>query len=48
MENKKIYGVMLVGCGHIGKQHIEDIYYRDNINSTPEVVCIFKNKHSIW
>ena len=28
----KKYGVLLIGCGHIGKQHIEDIYYRDNIN----------------
>lgn len=26
------YGIMLVGCGHIGKEHIEDIYYRDNIH----------------
>ena len=27
----KQYGVVLIGCGHIGQQHIEDIYYRDNI-----------------
>ena len=27
----KQYGVLLIGCGHIGQQHIEDIYYRDNI-----------------
>ena len=26
---KKQYGIMLIGCGHIGQQHIEDIYYRD-------------------
>lgn len=25
------YGVVIVGCGHIGKKHIEDIYYRDSI-----------------
>ena len=27
----KTYGVVLIGCGHIGQAHIEDIYYRDNI-----------------
>ncbi len=27
----KIYGVMLVGCGHIGMEHILDIHYRDNV-----------------
>lgn len=25
------HGILLIGCGHIGKEHIEDIYYRDNI-----------------
>lgn len=25
------FGIMLVGCGHIGTEHIEDIYYRDDI-----------------
>ena len=29
---KKTYGVVLVGCGHIGGEHIADIYYRDNIH----------------
>ncbi len=28
----KCYGVVLIGCGHIGEQHIEDIYYRDNVD----------------
>ncbi len=28
---EKVYGVMLVGCGHIGKDHLSDIYYRENI-----------------
>ena len=28
---KNWYGVVLIGCGHIGEQHIEDIYFRDNI-----------------
>lgn len=27
----KIYGVLLIGCGHIGTEHLLDIYYRDNI-----------------
>ena len=27
----KVYGVVLIGCGHIGQEHIENIYYRDNI-----------------
>lgn len=27
----KKYGVVLIGCGHIGQEHIADIYYRDNI-----------------
>lgn len=28
---KKVYGVVLIGCGHIGEEHIENIYYRDDI-----------------
>ena len=28
----KVYGVVLIGCGQMGKVHIDDIYYRDNIN----------------
>lgn len=27
----KIYGILLIGCGHIGMEHLLDIYYRDNI-----------------
>lgn len=30
MKNR-IYGVMLVGCGHIGGDHMDDIYWRDDI-----------------
>lgn len=30
MENGK-YGIVLIGCGHIGQSHIEEIYYRDEI-----------------
>lgn len=40
MEQKKVYGVMLIGCGHIGGQHIEDIYYRDNVKI---IACVDKN-----
>lgn len=28
----KKYNIVLVGCGYIGEQHLDDIYYRDNIN----------------
>ncbi len=28
----KKYGVVLVGCGHIGLEHLADIHYRDNIS----------------
>lgn len=27
----KKYGIVVIGCGHIGCQHLENIYYRDNI-----------------
>ena len=27
----KTYGVVLIGCGHIGEAHIEDIYFREGI-----------------
>ena len=27
----KQYGVVLIGCGHIGGQHIADIYWRENV-----------------
>ena len=29
---KKTYGVVLIGCGHIGKAHISDIYFREEID----------------
>ena len=28
---KRTYGVVLIGCGHIGQSHIEDIYYREQV-----------------
>ena len=43
MQTKKVWGVMLVGCGHIGKQHIEEIYYRDNIRM---VACVDYNEET--
>ena len=27
----KSYGILVIGCGHIGMQHLLDIYYRDDI-----------------
>ena len=27
----KSYGILLIGCGHIGEEHLADISYRDNI-----------------
>ena len=47
----KIYGIVLVGCGHIGQQHLEDIYYRDNIriigvaDSCAELAQLFARKY---
>ena len=28
---KSTYGVVLVGCGYIGEEHLADIYYRENV-----------------
>ncbi len=28
----KKYNIVLIGCGYTGAQHLDDIYYRDNIN----------------
>lgn len=30
-EMKKIYKVALIGCGHMGQAHIEEIYSKDNV-----------------
>lgn len=32
----KKYGIVLVGCGYMGASHLEDIYFRDNI----EIRCV--------
>ncbi len=29
---KKTYGVVVVGCGYIGRDHLENIYYRENVH----------------
>ncbi len=45
------YGIMLVGCGHIGKEHMDDIYYRDNIqmiavaDRNPESAAAFARRY---
>ena len=47
----RVYGVMLIGCGHIGEEHIADIYYRDNIrieavvDQQPERAALFARKY---
>ncbi len=28
---KKTYGILLIGCGHIGRQHIEDLYGKEEV-----------------
>jgi len=30
----KIYNIVLIGCGHMAAAHLDDIYYRENINIT--------------
>ncbi len=29
---KKTYGVVVIGCGYIGHDHLENIYYRENVH----------------
>ena len=33
----RVYGVALIGCGHMGEAHIQDIYYKENVRM--EYVC---------
>lgn len=41
----KQYGVMVIGCGHIGNQHLEEIYFRENIQIIVTVdTCIDRAK----
>ena len=39
----KVYGILVIGCGHIGRQHLEDIYYRDNVRIQAVVDADFEN-----
>lgn len=47
----RVYGVMLIGCGHIGEEHLADIYYRDNVrieavvDQQPERAVLFARKY---
>ena len=47
----RVYGVMLIGCGHIGEEHLADIYYRDNVrieavvDQQPERAALFARKY---
>jgi len=33
------YGILVIGCGHIGSQHLADIYYRENIKIIAVTDC---------
>lgn len=33
------YGILLIGCGHIGNEHIADMYYRDDVHFVGVVDC---------
>ena len=33
----KQYGVVLIGCGYIGEEHLADIYYRENVRMVAAV-----------
>ncbi len=35
----KTYGVLLIGCGHIGMQHLMDIYFRDTVRIIAVADC---------
>ena len=45
------YGIMLVGCGHIGREHIEDIYFRGEftieavVDRNPELAAAFMTRY---
>lgn len=39
----KTYNIVLVGCGYIGGQHLDDIYYRDNVNILAVVDTVLDN-----
>lgn len=47
----KTYGIMLIGCGHIGQEHIEDIYFREEftveavVDRDPELAAAFRHRY---
>ncbi len=48
----KIYKVALIGCGHMGEAHIQDIYYKQNVEISwvcdldKEKTAFFKKKYN--
>ncbi|MDD6032691.1 MAG: Gfo/Idh/MocA family oxidoreductase [Oscillospiraceae bacterium] len=40
---KSKYGVVLIGCGHIGEAHLSDIYYREGIEIVGVVDLVEEN-----
>lgn len=40
---KSKYGVVLIGCGHIGEAHLSDIYYRDKVQVVGVVDLVEEN-----
>ena len=48
---EKTYGIVLVGCGHIGQSHMEEIYFRDGIrivsvvDFNPDTAQLFARKY---
>jgi predicted dehydrogenase len=45
--DKKTYSIALIGCGHMGQAHIEDIFYREKVSV--EYVCdLDENKAKLF
>jgi predicted dehydrogenase len=44
---KKVYNIVMIGCGHMGAAHLDEIYYRDNI-SIKGVVDLDENKAKLF
>lgn len=48
----KIYNVALIGCGQMGSAHLDDIYYKENVEIAyvcdldPEKAALFKRKYN--
>lgn len=47
----KQYGIMLIGCGHIGREHMEDLYFREEfsvvavVDHDPQRVAEFQRRY---